>query len=173
MRNGSNSRRSRGRNNNSGRRNNNNGRSNTVYDSNGPNGRIRGTAQQVYDKYTAQAADAVASDDKVLSESMYQHAEHYLRVLLNDTDIDYETYRLEQENSEDDTNVTSDSSDERNRKTHQPRSSSDSRNTQANKKPNESKEKDRMIDPPGFLAQQPRSAQKQSTEEREMEAEPA
>ena len=54
---------------------------NHVFDSSGPEMRVRGTAQQLYDKYTQLARDAAASADRVLSEAHYQHAEHYFRVL--------------------------------------------------------------------------------------------
>jgi hypothetical protein len=52
-----------------------------VFDSNGPDVRIRGTAQQVADKYMALAKDALISDNSVLVENYYQHAEHYQRLL--------------------------------------------------------------------------------------------
>ena len=54
---------------------------NHVFDSSGPEMRVRGTAQQLYDKYTQLARDAAASADRVLGEAHYQHAEHYFRVL--------------------------------------------------------------------------------------------
>lgn len=53
-----------------------------VYDSNGPEVRIRGNAMQVYDKYLALARDAQASGDRVKAESLLQHAEHYYRIVL-------------------------------------------------------------------------------------------
>ncbi|WP_333490062.1 DUF4167 domain-containing protein [Acidocella sp. MX-AZ03] len=43
--------------------------------------RVRGTAQQLYDKYTQLARDAASSADRVLSEGYYQHAEHYFRIV--------------------------------------------------------------------------------------------
>lgn len=52
-----------------------------VFDSNGPDVRIRGTAHQVAEKYEALAKDAASAGDKILSESYLQHAEHYLRVI--------------------------------------------------------------------------------------------
>lgn len=94
MRQGPNSRRSRGRGNNNpngGNQNNNNGggnrRSNVPlrhqnYDSNGPDVRIRGNAFQIYDKYQALARDAQASGDRVAAENYLQHAEHYYRIIL-------------------------------------------------------------------------------------------
>lgn len=54
---------------------------NRALDSNGPDVRIRGTAQQIYDKYLALARDASSSGDRVKAENYFQHAEHYFRVL--------------------------------------------------------------------------------------------
>lgn len=52
-----------------------------VYDSNGPDVRIRGTAHQVAEKYDALAKDAKASGDHIMAENYYQHAEHYIRII--------------------------------------------------------------------------------------------
>jgi hypothetical protein len=54
---------------------------NRVYESNGPDVKVRGTAQTVADKYLQLGRDAMASGDTVMSESYFQHAEHYLRIL--------------------------------------------------------------------------------------------
>lgn len=54
---------------------------NRAYDSNGPEVRIRGTANQIYDKYLALARDAASSGDRVKAENYLQHAEHYFRVI--------------------------------------------------------------------------------------------
>lgn len=54
---------------------------NHVFDSSGPEMRVRGTAQQLYDKYTQLARDASSSGDRVLGEANYQHAEHYFRIV--------------------------------------------------------------------------------------------
>jgi hypothetical protein len=54
---------------------------NRALDSNGPDVRIRGTAQQIYDKYLALARDAQSGGDRVKQENYLQHAEHYFRVL--------------------------------------------------------------------------------------------
>lgn len=51
-----------------------------VFDSNGPDGKIRGTAQQVHEKYIALARDAASAGDRITAESHYQHAEHYFRL---------------------------------------------------------------------------------------------
>jgi len=52
-----------------------------VYDSNGPDVRIRGTAHQVTEKYVALAKDASSTGDLVLAESYLQYAEHYQRII--------------------------------------------------------------------------------------------
>ena len=54
---------------------------NRVYDSAGPEGKVRGTAAQIIDKYTSLARDAMTSGDRITAESFYQHAEHYQRIL--------------------------------------------------------------------------------------------
>ena len=54
---------------------------NTVFDSCGPAGRIRGIAAQLIEKYTSLAKDARADDDRVLYETYMQYAEHYIRIL--------------------------------------------------------------------------------------------
>ena len=56
------------------------------FDSNGPEGRIRGNAHQVYEKYLALARDALSSGDRILAETHYQRAEHYFRILNASTD---------------------------------------------------------------------------------------
>lgn len=53
---------------------------NQVFDSNGPNVRIRGTASQIFERYTALAREAERGDDRIASENYYQHAEHYFRI---------------------------------------------------------------------------------------------
>lgn len=54
---------------------------NHVFDSNGPDLRIRGTAQQLFEKYLQLGRDATSSGDRVTAESYFQHAEHYFRIL--------------------------------------------------------------------------------------------
>ncbi|MBC8130887.1 MAG: DUF4167 domain-containing protein, partial [Rhizobiaceae bacterium] len=51
------------------------------YESNGPDVKIRGTAQHVAEKYTTLARDASASGDRVMAENYLQHAEHYGRIV--------------------------------------------------------------------------------------------
>ena len=52
-----------------------------VYESNGPDVKVRGTAQTVADKYLQLGRDAQSSGDIVMAESYFQHAEHYLRIV--------------------------------------------------------------------------------------------
>ena len=71
--------RQRGRGRRSGGGNNNN--PNKHFESNGPDVKIRGSAQQILDKYQQYARDAQSSGDRVNAENYLQHAEHYYRVL--------------------------------------------------------------------------------------------
>src|SRR3569832_216596 len=83
MRNGQNNKRMRNRNNNN--NNNNTRRSQNpmtrVFESNGPDIKIRGTASHIAEKYLQLARDARSSGDPVAAENYYQHAEHYFRLL--------------------------------------------------------------------------------------------
>jgi len=54
---------------------------NHVFDSNGPDLRVRGTAQQLFEKYLQLGRDATSGGDRVMAESYFQHAEHYFRIL--------------------------------------------------------------------------------------------
>src|ERR1700704_3051176 len=88
MRNGqNNNKRMRNRNNNhsSNNNNNNNRRGQNpmtrVYESNGPDIKIRGTPSHVAEKYVQLARDARSSGDPVAAENYYQHAEHYFRLI--------------------------------------------------------------------------------------------
>ena len=74
------SKRSRGKQNRN--RNNNPGNIiNRVFDSSGPEGKVRGTPQQIIDKYSQLARDAALGNDRVAAENFQQHAEHYTRLL--------------------------------------------------------------------------------------------
>ncbi len=86
MRHGATGRRSRNRNNNNmNRRGGHQGGHSQnrmqIYDSNGPDVRIRGTAYQICEKYMALAKDAASVGDRIVSESYLQHAEHYQRII--------------------------------------------------------------------------------------------
>jgi hypothetical protein len=52
-----------------------------VYESNGPDVKIRGTASHIAEKYIQLARDAQSSGDPVGAEAYYQHAEHYFRMI--------------------------------------------------------------------------------------------
>jgi len=54
---------------------------NRVFDSSGPEGKVRGTPQQIIEKYNMLARDAQLSNDRVAAENFLQHAEHYTRML--------------------------------------------------------------------------------------------
>ena len=83
-------RRMRGRNNNNNNSGNNNNNNNNRkgpnpltrnYESNGPDVKIRGSAQQIAEKYSTLARDAHSSGDRVMAENYLQHAEHYYRII--------------------------------------------------------------------------------------------
>ena len=52
-----------------------------VYESNGPDVKIRGTASHIAEKYIQLARDAQSSGDPIAAENYYQHAEHYFRLI--------------------------------------------------------------------------------------------
>ena len=54
---------------------------NRVFESLGPEGKVRGTPQQIIDKYNQLARDAQLSNDRVATENFQQHSEHYTRML--------------------------------------------------------------------------------------------
>ncbi len=83
MRNGQNKQRMRNRNNNNNNNNNRRGQNpmTRVYESNGPDIKIRGTASHIAEKYLQLARDARSSGDPVAAENYYQHAEHYFRLI--------------------------------------------------------------------------------------------
>lgn len=67
-------------------RNNNNNRKptnphNRVYESSGPDVKIRGSAQHIAEKYALLSRDALATGDRIIAENYLQHAEHYNRIV--------------------------------------------------------------------------------------------
>jgi Domain of unknown function (DUF4167) len=85
MRNGQN-KRMRGRNNNQQHhhhhhRNKNQNPMARVFESNGPDVKIRGNPSVIAEKYVQLARDAQSSGDPVAAENYYQHAEHYNRLI--------------------------------------------------------------------------------------------
>src|ERR1700754_1210440 len=86
MRNGQNNKRMRNRNNNNNNNNNNRRGQNPmtrIFESNGPDIKIRGTASHVAEKYVQLARDARSSGDPVAAENYFQHAEHYFRLIAS------------------------------------------------------------------------------------------
>src|SRR6201993_1812541 len=52
-----------------------------TFDSSGPSVKIRGNAYQVFERYVALAREAALSGDRIVAENLYQHAEHYFRIM--------------------------------------------------------------------------------------------
>ena len=53
---------------------------NTSYESNGPEVKLRGNAQQLNEKYLALAHDAAAAGERITAEAYTQFADHYFRL---------------------------------------------------------------------------------------------
>src|SRR5215469_1384582 len=51
------------------------------FDSSGPAVKIRGNAYQVFERYIAMAREAASAGDRIAAENLYQHAEHYYRIM--------------------------------------------------------------------------------------------
>lgn len=97
MRPGPNNRRMRGRGNGARR----SGPSRTQhFDSNGPDLKVRGNAQQIVDKYQALAQEAMTAGNPVMAENYYQHAEHYLRILSATAEHRPDNNRDDQQNAD-------------------------------------------------------------------------
>jgi hypothetical protein len=74
---------------------------NRVFDSSGPEGKVRGTPQQIIEKYNQLARDAQLSNDRVAAENFQQHAEHYQRMLgMAMKEQDSRREQMERENRE-------------------------------------------------------------------------
>ncbi|WOI55209.1 DUF4167 domain-containing protein [Palleronia sp. LCG004] len=72
---------------------------NRVFDSSGPEGKVRGTPQQIIDKYNQLTRDAQLSGDRVAAENFAQHAEHYTRMLAEaQREMDQKREQHEQQN---------------------------------------------------------------------------
>lgn len=54
---------------------------NRVFESSGAHSKIRGTPQQIIDKYMSLVRDAQLANDRVAAEHYQQYAEHYTRLL--------------------------------------------------------------------------------------------
>jgi hypothetical protein len=71
------------------------------YESNGPDVKIRGTAQHIAEKYSQLARDAHSSGDPVAAENYYQHAEHYIRIIAAAQEVLREQYGYQPRSFED------------------------------------------------------------------------
>src|SRR6202451_3544449 len=80
MRNGQN-KRMRGRNRKGGGHHHHQNPLSRMYESNGPDVKIRGNASHIAEKYLQLARDAQSSGDPIAAENYYQHAEHYFRLI--------------------------------------------------------------------------------------------
>ena len=80
---------------------------NRVFDSSGPEGKVRGTPQQVIEKYNQLARDAQLSNDRVAAENFQQHAEHYVR-LLSEAQREMDARREQQDRENKDRNTDRD-----------------------------------------------------------------
>ena len=110
MRQPQNAKRGRGR----GRRGNNSGNHNhvpnrnTSYESNGPDVKLRGNAQQLHEKYMALAHDAATSGERISAEAYTQFADHYFRLHQAAVGVAETKRQQEQANAEvDDDEVSS------------------------------------------------------------------
>ena len=83
------------------------------YESNGPDVKIRGTAQQVAEKYSTLARDAQSSGDRVMAENYLQHAEHYNRIIAAAQAAQLAQQQQQQRDSQDDNDDDNDSGDDR------------------------------------------------------------
>jgi hypothetical protein len=52
-----------------------------MFDSSGPDVRVRGNAYQVFDRYQAMAREAASSGDRIIAEACWQYADHYFRMI--------------------------------------------------------------------------------------------
>ena len=86
---------------------------NRVYDSAGPEGKVRGTPQQIIEKYLSLARDAQTTGDRVMSENFLQHAEHYQRLLMQATAQQEQNRQSQAESGQDSDGEDGDSRDNR------------------------------------------------------------
>lgn len=73
------------------------GGTNRVFESSGPDGKVRGNSQQIIEKYLAYSRDAMLGGDNIVAENYSQHAEHYIRLLDHQKEL--EAQRVAQSNA--------------------------------------------------------------------------
>ena len=86
---------------------------NRVFDSSGPEGKVRGTPQQIIEKYSQLHRDSQLSNDRVAAENFQQHAEHYARMLTQAQREQDELREVSERSSQVNTKDQSDSSPSR------------------------------------------------------------
>ena len=74
---------------------------NRVYESNGPDVKVRGTAQTIAEKYMQLGRDAQSSGDNVMAESYFQFSEHYFRVMAAAQPVGQPTQQLRRPEDDD------------------------------------------------------------------------
>jgi len=84
---------------------------NKAIDSNGPAGRLRGTAVQLAEKYSALARDAQSNKDRVVVEGLLQYAEHYQRLVNEATEAQNKIREQNEANRRDNADANSNSTD--------------------------------------------------------------
>jgi len=80
---------------------------NRVFDSSGPEGKVRGTPQQIIEKYQMLARDAQLAGDRVAAENFQQHSEHYTRLLseaMREQNERREQHEAQQQNTQNNQN---------------------------------------------------------------------
>lgn len=84
---------------------------NRVYESSGPEGKVRGTPQQIIEKYQSLSRDKATSGDRVMAENFLQHAEHYMRILLAAQGAQQQQQQQRRDEREDDLDFDGDEGD--------------------------------------------------------------
>lgn len=107
---------------------------NRVFDSSGPEGKVRGTPQQIIEKYNQLHRDAQLSNDRVNSENFAQHAEHYTRIVA-EAQREIDRQRDEQEAQNRDRQAERDKQAERDRERQQRLRSQEEANAKNNAEP--------------------------------------
>lgn len=129
---------------------------NTVFDSTGPCGRIRGTSVQLSERYLQAAKDALSEDDRVLAENCAQYAEHYTRLYQVAVSLEQERHQAYQAQQQASTQT----------REKEERDSSDT------SEPRESNDSDDSFAVPAFLKSAPPTFTEKSDDQEE-ETEPA
>ena len=110
---------------------------NRVFDSSGPEGKVRGTPQQIIDKYQTLARDAQLSGDRVNAENFLQHAEHYLRMLAEaQREIEARREQQDQQRQNQQNNQKNDQNQQGNNKSRNPKGGDDSIDSGSGDQPN-------------------------------------